>query len=207
MELAKNFNGKMSSLEIAELVGKRHDNVMRTIKRMQPAWVAEDALKFEEIYYLDKHNREQPMFLLTKAECYYILTNYSHKITAKVFLRWIELEKRVQTTKQLSPAQALLQNAQILVAQEIKLIEHDDRLNLLEAKTTTIPDYFTVAGFAVINKVFVDAALASKIGRMASKMCEKANIVKGETTCPRWGIVGTYPKHILIEIFKELGLI
>lgn len=45
MELLKEVGGannsnspKMSSREIAELAGKRHDNVIRDIRNMEPAW-------------------------------------------------------------------------------------------------------------------------------------------------------------------------
>ena len=45
---ANNSNSlKMTSREIAEITGKRHDNVMRDIRNMEPAWEKVNALKFE----------------------------------------------------------------------------------------------------------------------------------------------------------------
>ena len=51
---ANNSNSpKMSSREIAELAGKRHDNVMRDIRNMEPAWEKVNALRFELVEYTD----------------------------------------------------------------------------------------------------------------------------------------------------------
>ncbi len=57
---ANNSNSlKMTSREIAEITGKRHDNVMRDIRNMEPAWEKVNALKFELVEYVDKKGREK----------------------------------------------------------------------------------------------------------------------------------------------------
>ena len=38
---------RMTSLEIAELTGKQHKNVMQAIRNMEPAWVKVQGLKFQ----------------------------------------------------------------------------------------------------------------------------------------------------------------
>ena len=75
MELMKNLGGannsnspKMSSREIAELAGKRHDNVMRDIRNMEPAWEKLTALKFEVSEYTDSTGRKLPEYQLDKRE-------------------------------------------------------------------------------------------------------------------------------------------
>ena len=40
-------NQRMSSLEIAELTGKQHKNVMQAIRNMEPAWEKTCGLKFQ----------------------------------------------------------------------------------------------------------------------------------------------------------------
>lgn len=44
----------MSSIEIAELTGKEHKNVMAAIRSMEPAWAKINGLKFKLVEYADK---------------------------------------------------------------------------------------------------------------------------------------------------------
>ena len=43
----RNDRQVMTSLEIAELTGKQHKNLMRDIRNMEPAWEKVQGLKFE----------------------------------------------------------------------------------------------------------------------------------------------------------------
>lgn len=83
----------MSSVEIAEMTGKRHSDVMRSIRAMEPAWVKIAERKFASCSYKDENNRERPMYLLDYRECMYIATKFNDEARAKLILRWDELEK------------------------------------------------------------------------------------------------------------------
>lgn len=83
----------MSSVEIAEMTGKRHCDVMRSIRAMEPAWVKIAERKFASCSYKDENNRERPMYLLYYRECMYIATKFNDEARAKLILRWDELEK------------------------------------------------------------------------------------------------------------------
>ena len=87
----------MTSLEIAELTGKQHKNLMRDIRNMEPAWEKVTGLKFElcEKTYLMANGvqKAQPYYLLTKTECLYIATKFNDEARAKLVLRWEELER------------------------------------------------------------------------------------------------------------------
>ena len=43
----------MTSLEIAELTGKQHKDVMKAIRNMEPAWVKVNGRKFALVEYRD----------------------------------------------------------------------------------------------------------------------------------------------------------
>jgi phage regulator Rha-like protein len=43
----------MTSLEIAELTGKQHKDVMKAIRNMEPAWVKVNGRKFALVEYKD----------------------------------------------------------------------------------------------------------------------------------------------------------
>lgn len=92
---ANNSNSpKMSSREIAELAGKRHDNVMRDIRNMEPAWEKVNALRFELVEYTDSKGEKRPEYQLDKREVLYVATKWNDETRAKLILRWEELEKK-----------------------------------------------------------------------------------------------------------------
>ena len=87
----------MTSLEIAELTGKQHKNVMQAIRNMEPAWEKTCGLKFQltsrTIVQPNGGTREVPCYVLTKTECLYIATKLNDEARAKLVLRWQELEQ------------------------------------------------------------------------------------------------------------------
>ncbi|AMD85107.1 Phage anti-repressor protein [Capnocytophaga haemolytica] len=114
---------------------------------------------------------------------------------------FIEVEKKYKA-RQLSPAEFLLQQAQMLVEQERKLQQVQQQVNTIEAKLTTRPEYFSVAGYAALHKIDCGRQLASSLGRKATKICKERNIPTDNITDPRFGYVKTYPAHVLNEVFN-----
>ena len=93
----------MTSLEIAELTGKQHKNVMQAIRNMEPAWEKTAGLKFQLGSYKDANGQLRPCYSLTKTECLYIATKFNDEARAKLVLRWEELEQaRAQEQQALS---------------------------------------------------------------------------------------------------------
>jgi len=91
----------MTSLEIAELTGKQHKNVMQAIRNMEPAWEKICGLKFQltsrTAIQPNGGTREVPCYNLTKTECLYIATKFNDEARAKLVLRWEELERKSLT--------------------------------------------------------------------------------------------------------------
>ena len=89
---------RMTSLEIAELTGKQHNDLMKAIRKMEPAWEKVQGGKFsllQKIYQLPNGGTKlQPYYSLTKTECLYIATKFNDEARAKLVLRWEELERR-----------------------------------------------------------------------------------------------------------------
>ena len=80
----------MSSVEIAELTGKEHYNVIRDIRTLLEQGVA--ALNFEASTYKDANQRNRPCFNLTKKGCLILASGYDAKLREKIIDRWEELE-------------------------------------------------------------------------------------------------------------------
>ncbi|WP_161133404.1 Rha family transcriptional regulator [Schauerella aestuarii] len=84
---------RMSSREIAELTGKRHDNVMRDIREMLMELHGEGGvLRFEETYTNPQNGQNYPVFLLAKRETLILVSGYNLTMRAKIIDRWQELE-------------------------------------------------------------------------------------------------------------------
>ena len=87
----------MTSLEIAELTGKQHKDVLKAIRNMEPAWEKTCGRKFAlTSRIIDQPNggtREVPCYQLTKTECLYIATKFNDEARAKLVIRWEELER------------------------------------------------------------------------------------------------------------------
>lgn len=80
----------MSSIEIAELTGKRHDHVMRDIRAMLTDLKID--LPIFGAVYIAGNGQEQPCFNLPHDETICLLTGYDAKARMAVIKRWQELE-------------------------------------------------------------------------------------------------------------------
>ena len=65
------------SLEIAELTGKQHKDVLKAIRNMEPAWVKVNGRKFALVEYKDMKGELRPCYQLTKTECLYIAKTFN----------------------------------------------------------------------------------------------------------------------------------
>lgn len=95
---APNAGLTMSSREIAELTGKRHDNVMRDIRAILIELHGEGCLlKFEDTHRNEQNGQVYPVFNLPKRETLILISGYSVALRARIIDRWQELESRLQT--------------------------------------------------------------------------------------------------------------
>jgi hypothetical protein len=83
---------KMTSRQIAEVTGKPHNDVLKAIRNMEPAWEKVNGVKFSLVEYTDAKGEKRPMYELSKTECLYITTKFNNEARAKLVLRWEELE-------------------------------------------------------------------------------------------------------------------
>lgn len=94
--IRKGLEQRMSSLEIAEISGKAHKNVMRDIRNMEDAWKNVTGLNFELSKYKDQTGRTLPCYSLNKFECLYIATKFNDEARARLVMRWAELEAWIE---------------------------------------------------------------------------------------------------------------
>ncbi len=75
-------------LEIAELTGKTHNNIMKDIRRiLDEAGI--DAVRFDSVY-LDGNGQERACYNLPRMECDLVVSGYSAKYRMAIIKRWQE---------------------------------------------------------------------------------------------------------------------
>jgi anti-repressor protein len=123
------------------------------------------------------------------------------EVVRKYFLECEALA--LQHVKPKSQIDLLLESVQALHHQEKQLQTLESKVELLEAKTTTALGYFSIAGFAALQKRAIDIKIASAIGCKAKAACRTLGAVIGNIPDPRFGRVNTYPEEILESVFNE----
>lgn len=89
----------MSSREIAELTGKRHDNICRDIEILNENYVRLGLLKIEDTPYTHPQNGQTYReYRLNKLQTFDLMTGYNTELRIKVNRRWAELEAQSQTS-------------------------------------------------------------------------------------------------------------
>ena len=139
----------MSSLEISELTGKRHDHVIRDIRAMLDA--LKDAPDLGHVRE-DKDTRGYTaMFHLDRELTDTLLTGYSVPMRRKVVARWHELEAKTATAFEIPQtyAQALMLAAQ----QAEKIDQQKAQLQLAAPKVAFVERYVEATGLKGFREV------------------------------------------------------
>ena len=83
----------ITTIEIAEITGKQHKDVLKAIRKMEPAWEKVNGRNFALVEYKDAKGETRPMYQLTKTECLFVATKFNDEARAKLVLRWEQLEQ------------------------------------------------------------------------------------------------------------------
>ncbi len=134
MNLPISRKATMTSIEIAELVGKRHDNVKRTIETLAKGGV----VRFPQIEVFEKINnlglrRSVEAYVFEgeqgKRDSIIVVAQLSPEFTARLVDRWRELENAREPLK--SKAEILAEMAQMH-------LEHERRINAVNAQVAEV---------------------------------------------------------------------
>jgi len=160
----------MTSLQIAEITGKRHSDVMRDIRVLLGNGIAER--NFALSYYTSTQNKTQPMYNLTKKGCLILASGYDALLREKIINRWEELETEKQQTNFAIPQ--TLAEALRLAADQAEVVEKQQLQ--LEAQKHKV--------------LFADAVETAEnsilIGSLAKLISQKADKKIGQTRMFEW---------------------
>jgi len=132
----------MSSREIAELTGKRHDHVKRDIEKMLSD-LGEDIPKYGGIY-LDSMNREQIEHRLDRELTETLLLGYSAPLRRKVIKRLRELEASVASPRPLTTTETLIQMLTLHAEVERRQAEQAKAITAIDARVERVETAQTV---------------------------------------------------------------
>ena len=144
---------RMTSLEIAELTGKQHQDVLKAIRNMEPAWEKVQGRNFallQKTYNLPNGGKKMmPYYSLTKTECLYIATKFNDEARARLVLRWEELERAHRGALRVLPAPKILAMADEIIGEGLRMVnaEAEDTLTATQVAKTfnmTVSDFNAV---------------------------------------------------------------
>lgn len=133
----------MSSREISELTGKRHDHVLRDCDALNENYEKMGFPKIGEGYYTHPNtgNQQHREYRLTKMQTFDLMTGYSAELRIKVNRRWAELEAKEQSHQQIPQS---FSEALRLAAEQAEKIEAQQKQLQAQAPKVLFAD--TVIG-------------------------------------------------------------
>lgn len=161
----------MSSLQIAEISGKHHKDVMRAIRKMEPAWEKICGRKFAlTSQIIDMPNggtRKESCYILNKTECLFIATKFNDEARAKLVIRWEELERNkhkseISLPDFSNPAEAARAWAAEYEQKQQLALENKRQAQELEVKDAQITELNTAVSEMQPKVSYVDTILQCK---------------------------------------------
>ncbi|EAS1560166.1 DNA-binding protein [Salmonella enterica] len=136
MELSITTTPSMTSIEIAELVGKRHDNVKRTIETL----IFRGVITSPQIEEKPTAGRPRTYYLFEgeqgKRDSIIVVAQLCPEFTARLVDRWRELEEERRRPK--SQAELIAEMALLNLEQERRLNQVEAQLNQVTEKVEQI---------------------------------------------------------------------
>lgn len=207
----------MSSREIAELTGKRHDHVMADIRKML-ADLSLHAPEFSGVYK-DQQLIDRPCFNLPKRETLILVSGYSVAMRAKIIDRWQELEAK-QTAFDITNPVHLLQAIEVQARLNIQLAAERDHAIATKAQIGSKREAtaMNTAAQAVREKKAIEAKLGRCINHASilavqnatgasyawhplKAYCSKNGLPQVKAHDDRWGKVNTYPAQAWLAVY------
>lgn len=138
-----NFDGVdvVDSRDVAAMVEREHNELLKSI-RTYSGYLDEGEIPkidfFIESTYTDSQNRTYPNYLITKKGCDMIANKMTGKkgvlFTAAYVSAFERMRKQIATTPQLTPAQLIAAQAQVLVDMEQKMLTIQSQAQAIQAQ-------------------------------------------------------------------------
>lgn len=223
------FNQKtMSSLEIAELTGKRHSDILESIRNMEGAWEKVNGRKFPLVEYTDAKGEKRPMYELSKTETLYVATKFNDEARAVLVLRWEKLETDRTDTSLIEArtiaAKFAIEALNLNGASKLMIVksitdplglptpEYSESKGAVKCASTLLKEFGNPCSVQAFNQMMLDKGLlnelerkstSSKNGKKKFKNLTDLGLEYGENQTHPYNQKETQPMYY-IERFTEL---
>ncbi len=168
-QIQQNVSRTMSSYEIADLTGKRHDNVKRLIQTL----VERAVIQLPQVEEVKNHlGQSVAVYQVCKRDSFVVVAQLSPEFTARLVDRWQELEEQIAKpafdyTAALSDPRTLLalltENVTKVVALEADNTELTEENHKLEVKVGQDAPKVAFHDMVAVSHKTYNAAQAAKI--------------------------------------------
>lgn len=215
MELVRleTTNGKQKPITttriVAEQFGKRHDNVLRALQRLDifETWVG--ALKIEESSYVNTQNKEQPEYKLDRDAFMLLTMKFTGGKAEKLQINFIEafnaMEDKLLSLNTELPVevQALLRVTREAMEAKSLAQENQRQLKLIRDDIKHTEEYRTIQGFAISKGIQIPKSVAQRWGRRASALSRERGVAIGKVSSENYNSKGSYRVDILEDVWLE----
>lgn len=202
-----------NSLQVAEVFGKRHDNVMQIIKALPKDNF--NALNFKAVNYKDAKGELRPCYNLTRDGFSLLVMSFTGEKAYKFKIAYIDAFNKMEAI-----LKEPMSEIDILIKQAKLLKENQQKMKALEAKTDEIhkeqlktshninrilnnDNYMTVIAYANLKGIKSNSYKSAVIGKKAAKLSREQGAYTGAVIDPRFGRINTYDTNILKQVFDR----
>lgn len=139
----------MSSREIAELTGKNHQHVLRDCDVLNESYDKLSLSKIGQSSYVAENGQTYREYLLTRMQCFDLMTGYNTELRIKVNRRWEELETRPKID--FSNPDTVLMLAQNWKEERTKRLEAEKQIVEKTLQLDESKEWYSIKRYAIEN--------------------------------------------------------
>lgn len=196
-----------NSLLVAEVFHKTHDKVLRDIRELGCSQEFRRA-NFGESSYTNSQNKEIPMFVMNRDGFTLLVMGYTGKKAMQFKEKYIaafnkmeaSLKDQQEKPQQLSGAEYLLQQAQLMVEQERRLKTLEKRMDALDKER--VENGRKLLTVTISEEKVAEPSLRDKIRQLVNRYASATNTMQRDV----WHKVYErlyYGYHISIRAYKK----
>lgn len=197
-----------NSLLVAEVFHKTHDKVLRDIRELACSQEFRET-NFGLSSYINKQNKKMPMFVMNRDGFTILAMGYSGKKAMQFKEKYIAAfnkmeiaikEQQEKPQQQLSGAEYLLQQAQLMVEQERRLKTLENRMDALDQEREE--NGRKLLTVTISEEKVLDPSLRDKIRHLVNRYASATNTMQRDV----WHKVYErlyYGYHISIRAYKK----